>query len=81
MAISDVITARLKEQNKRYWAGDNIADYIHEGEKEQLIDELTEKFEGVLDSPIIDRDSDPTAWTQVVNLVKMYNERTNGWTL
>lgn len=72
MAISDVITARLKKQNKRYWAGDNIADYIYEGEKEQLIDELTEKFEGVLDSLIIDRDSDPNSMDTGRRLAKMY---------
>ena len=72
MAISDVITARLKKQNKRYWAGDNIADFIYEGEKEQLIDELTEKFEGVLDSLIIDRDSDPNSMDTGRRLAKMY---------
>ena len=48
MEISKKIKARLKEAGKRFWAGDNISDFIEEGEKQQLVDELTSKFEEVL---------------------------------
>ena len=37
------ITKRLQDSKQlRYWAGDNISDFINEGEKEQLIEEATE---------------------------------------
>ena len=61
MTISTIITQRIKNANKRYWAGDNISAYLHDGDKEGLIEELTEKFNGVLDSLIIDRDNDPNS--------------------
>ena len=51
--ISDLIKSRLKKAGKRYYASDNIAEFLHEGEKEKLVEELTEKFSGVLDSLVI----------------------------
>ena len=47
---SDIIKERLTQGGKRYWAGDNISEYLEEGDKESLIKELTPKFEAVLDS-------------------------------
>lgn len=41
MNVKDKIKQRLVDNNVRYWANDNIADYIEEGEKQQLIDEAT----------------------------------------
>ena len=48
--ISDVILERIRNDGSRYWAGDNISKYIKDEERAQLVDELTTKFEGVLDS-------------------------------
>ena len=56
--LSDLIRERLKKANKRYYASDNIAEFVTEKEKDGLIAELTEKFEGVLDTLVIDR-TDP----------------------
>ena len=70
--LSQVIRKRLTDANKRYWAGDNIADYITDKEKDMLVDELTEKFEGVLDSLIIDRHTDPNSMGTARRLAKMY---------
>ena len=36
------VTKRIQDNNKRYWAGDNISEYIFKGEKEALIEEATE---------------------------------------
>ena len=47
---SDEIRERIEAAGARYWAGDNISEYLNDGDKKRLIDELTEKFEGVLDS-------------------------------
>jgi GTP cyclohydrolase I len=70
--LSQVIRKRLKDANKRYWAGDNIADYITDKEKDLLVDELTDKFEAVLDSLVIDRHTDPNSQGTARRLAKMY---------
>jgi len=69
---ADKIRKRLDNAGARYWAGDNIADYIEEGEKQSLIDELTTQFEGVLDSLVIDRENDPNSHGTAKRLAKMY---------
>ena len=79
MTISNIITQRLKKANKRYWAGDNISGYLHDGEKEALIEELTLKFEAVFDGLIIDRYNDPNSMDTGRRLAKMYiNELMSG---
>ena len=78
-AISEIITKRIKEFGGRYWAGDNISEFINDKEKEELINELTYKFEGVLDSLIIDRFNDPNSQDTGRRLAKMYvNEIMSG---
>ena len=72
MTISKQITTRLRNAGARYWAGDNIAKYLHEGEKQELIEELTTKFEDVLDSLVIDRANDPNSNDTGRRLAKMY---------
>ena len=59
--LGDAIRFAMKRDNKRYWAGDNISDYLHEGDKEKLINEATEAFELVLDRLLIDRETDPNS--------------------
>ncbi len=70
--LSQVIRKRLNDADKRYWAGDNISEYITDKEKDMLVDELTNKFEGVLDSLIIDRHTDPNSMGTARRLAKMY---------
>ncbi len=70
--LSQVIRKRLTDADKRYWAGDNISEYITDKEKDMLVDELTSKFEGVLDSLIIDRHNDPNSIGTARRLAKMY---------
>ena len=77
--ISDTITKRIKDAGARYWAGDNISEFLQEGDKEALIEELTVKFEGVLDSLVIDRNNDPNSQDTGRRLAKMYvNEIMSG---
>ena len=70
--ISQTIKNRLEKAGKRYWAGDNISEYINDDEKLKLIEELTSKFEGVLDSLVIDRYTDPNSMDTPRRLAKMY---------
>jgi len=70
--FADVIRTKMKRDNKRFWAGDNISDYLHEGDVEKLIDEATEAFELVLDRLLIDRENDPNSKGTARRLAKMY---------
>ena len=79
--ISEVIRKRIDNAGGRCWAGDNISQYIKpkDGELHELIDELAIKFEGVLDSLIIDRHTDPNSKGTARRLAKMYiNELMEG---
>ena len=77
--LSQVIRNRLKQDNKRFWAGDNISEYIGDVEKEELINEATGAFEQVLDSLLIDRENDPNSKGTARRLAKMYfNEIMSG---
>jgi GTP cyclohydrolase I len=70
--LADAIRFKMKRDNKRFWAGDNISDYLHEGDVEKLIDEATEAFEVVLDRLLIDRETDPNSKGTARRLAKMY---------
>lgn len=72
MTISKDIATRLQKANKRYWAGDNISEFLQPGDKELLIEELTPKFEAVLDGLVIDRHNDPNSMETGKRLAKMY---------
>ena len=79
MSISETIKKRIESGNGRYWAGDNISQYLEEGDKQKLIDELTPKFESVLDGLVIDRHTDPNSMDTGRRLAKMYiNELMSG---
>jgi len=70
--LSAAIRARMKRDGKRYWAGDNISDYLHESDREHLINEATQAFEQVLDTLLIDRETDPNSQGTARRLAKMY---------
>ena len=70
--ISERILERIQASNTRYWAGDNISEYILDSERAELVEELTTKFEGVLDSLLIDRHNDPNSQGTARRLAKMY---------
>jgi len=72
MKTSKRIKQRIEDAGGRYWAGDNISEYIKEGELTELIDELTVKFEDVLDGLVIDRKNDPNSMDTGRRLAKMY---------
>jgi len=72
LETSKKIKQRLKEAGKRFWAGDNISDFIEEGEKQQLVDELAPKFEAVLQGLVIDTENDPNSNGTGKRLAKMY---------
>ena len=77
--LSKAICEQMKQHGKRFWAGDNISEYVTEEQKLQLITEATEAFEQVLDSLLIDRKTDPNSQGTAHRLAKMYfNEVMSG---
>ena len=70
--LSQVIRERMKSDNKRFWAGDNVSQYIKPEERRLLIDEAAEAFETVLDALLIDRENDPNSKGTAKRLAKMY---------
>jgi GTP cyclohydrolase I len=72
MNKSEEIKARLVQADMRYWAGDNISEVLKTGDKEELINEASIAFEGVLDALLIDRYNDPNSKGTAKRLAKMY---------
>jgi GTP cyclohydrolase I len=79
LSISETIRNRIKSAGGRYWAGDNISEYILPEEYDPLIDELHARFDAVLDSLVIDRENDPNSKGTGRRMAKMYvNEIMSG---
>ena len=79
MKISQKIKERLDAAGARAWANDNISDYIEEGEKQLLIEEAMPAFESVLQSLVIDTETDPNSQDTARRMAKMYiNEIMSG---
>jgi len=70
--LAQVLREQMRSNGKRFWAGDNISDYVSEKQKQQLIDEATVAFENVLDTLLIDRENDPNSKGTARRLAKMY---------
>jgi GTP cyclohydrolase I len=70
--LSQVLREQMQARGQRFWAGDNISDYMSDAIKEKLIDEATVAFEGVLDALLIDRETDPNSKGTARRLAKMY---------
>lgn len=62
----------MKSDGKRFWAGDNIAEYVSREDRKKLIVETTTAFEKVLDTLLIDRETDPNSKGTAERLAKMY---------
>ena len=70
--VSVKIRERLRAAKQRFHSNDNIADFIRPGELEALLDEVTDKMKGVLDSMVIDTDNDHNTGNTARRVAKMY---------
>ena len=70
--VSVKIRERIDAARKRFHANDNIADFIEPGELEKLLDEVEHKMQGVLDSLVIDTESDHNTGHTARRVAKMY---------
>ena len=70
--VSARIRARIKAAGVRFHANDNIAAFIQEGELEALQAEVQSKLVGVLESLVIDIESDHNTQDTAKRVAKMY---------
>ncbi len=70
--VSVKIRERIQASRKRFHANDNIAEFIEPGELEGLLDEVAIKMKGVLESLVIDTDSDHNTGDTARRVAKMY---------
>ena len=77
--VSVKIRERLAAARKRFHANDNIAEFLQPGDLAKLLDEVTVKMQGVLDSLVIDTERDHNTGSTARRVAKMYvNEVFNG---
>ena len=70
--LSQVIRKRIQAKKARFHANDNIAQFIEPGEIDGLIDEVAGKLQGVLESLVIDTESDHNTRGTAYRVAKMY---------
>jgi GTP cyclohydrolase I len=72
LPVSARIRTRLTEAGQSFKANDNIAAFLRSGELEQLLDEVSAKVEGVLESLVIDTRNDHNTRDTARRVAKMY---------
>ncbi len=72
LKASDRIRYRLVGAGRRYHANDNIADFVKEGELDELRAEVTEKMQALLESLVIDTVSDHNTRDTAKRVARMY---------
>ena len=70
--VSARIRDRIFRARQRFHANDNISAFIEPGELEALIDEVEEKMKAVLESLVIDTESDHNTQDTARRVAKMY---------
>ncbi len=70
--ISVKIRERIKNAKKRFHANDNISEFIEAGDIDALRKEVESKMLGVLQSLVIDTDSDHNTQDTAKRVAKMY---------
>ncbi len=70
--VSVKIRERIRASRKRYFANDNIADFVEPGDLEKLLDEVEAKMKGVLESMVIDTEHDHNTSNTARRVAKMY---------
>ncbi len=69
---SDRVRARIRRARKRFNANDNIAEFLEPGDFDALLDEVAGKMQGVLESLVIDTETDHNTQDTARRVAKMY---------
>ncbi len=70
--VSVRIRERIQAARRRFHANDNIAAFVKPGELDALVDEVESKMRSVLESLVIDTDSDHNTQDTARRVAKMY---------
>lgn len=70
--ISQVIRERVKAANRRFFANDNIAEFLQPGDREALLKEVERKVKSLLESLVIDIEADHNTQATGRRVAKMY---------
>jgi GTP cyclohydrolase I len=71
-AVSGIIRERIKKANQRFHANDNISAFIKPQEMDLLLDEVASKMKALLESLVIDTESDHNTQDTARRVAKMY---------
>ncbi|MFZ4650120.1 MAG: GTP cyclohydrolase I [Rubrivivax sp.] len=74
LPASERVRYRLVTADRRFHANDNIAEFVREGELEELKAEVQAKMQDVLRALVIDTDSDHNTQETARRVAKMYVE-------
>ena len=66
------IRERMRVAQRRFHANDNIAEFVQPGELDDLLEEVAGKMKGVLESLVIDIESDHNTQDTARRVAKMY---------
>ena len=72
LPLSVVIRRRIEAQKARFHANDNISAFIKPGELEGLVDEVAQKMQAVLESLVINTESDHNTNNTSQRVAKMF---------
>jgi GTP cyclohydrolase I len=72
LPVSARIRARIQAARQRFHANDNIAEFLEPGELDELLTEVEGKMKGVLESLVIDTESDHNTQDTARRVAKMY---------
>ena len=72
LPVSARVRERIRRARRRFHANDNIADFLEPGEFDALLDEVAGKMQGVLESLVIDTESDHNTQDTARRVAKMY---------
>ena len=72
LPLSIIIRRRIEAQKARFHANDNISAFIKPGELEGLVDEVAQKMQAVLESLVIDTESDHNTKNTSQRVAKMF---------
>lgn len=75
---SERIRERLARAGERFNANDNIADFIEEGELDELRDEVQARMQEVLRALVIDTDHDHNTFDTARRMAKLYIDEVFG---
>ena len=70
--LSEQIRQRLRAADQRFFANDNIAGYLNDGDLDGLVDEVQDKMVGVLESLVIDIENDHNTRDTARRVAKMF---------